>query len=194
MQRLCGARTRANGRCRGKAMANGRCRRHGGPNPGGSLPGSRDVGPANRARIARQAVRRALGLKAPWGGRRKRVAPDERARVLQMVDALVEVLPLGPEDKPIEQWTSRELLSDATRKGLIACREIVTWQPDAEDIKTARLIADTGLGLGRLFMRVAEADFRAQANDELGQLLERLATMQAPPAIKRNAARKKKNT
>src|SRR5712691_12435126 len=83
--RRCGARAKHGGLCRQFAFPNGRCKLHGGWSTGPRRRGGRDLSKQNRLRLERQAWRRSVGLKAPWG-RRPKVE-----RVARTMDQAIEV-------------------------------------------------------------------------------------------------------
>ena len=97
---------------------------------------------------------------------------------------LIEGLPAGPIEKPIEEWTLPELLSDTARQSLMQLRAII-MQPlklkrhvddvlTAEDLKLQRVVGDYGLGADRLLARVQEAAMRKADNEDWRGLLKRL--------------------
>lgn len=142
---------------------------------------------------ARQSARKALGL--PWYGGRpsgawKRLRTDEKARVMAVVDALIELLPSGPVDRPVEEWSHAELLSDGTRKALIGHRQVVDWpliDPNSADCrlnaadatKRNNSILGAGATLIRTFKEVQIVEFQAKTQDKgWDELLARLAQNQ----------------
>ena len=96
-------------------------------------------------------------------------------RALAVIDEKLADLPA--ESKPAEAMTPPELLADTARLGLLRLREIVSQPIDSSDPKQQRLIAETALGVGKLFMRVAEHEFRRQQpSPGLLRVLEALAS------------------
>lgn len=132
--------------------------------------------------------RHALGLKSAGGRPSKRWLKrwaGERERVLAMADDLIEVLEdqRPPADKPLEQWTIAELLTDGARLGLIADRTVAGWELveecDATRIKHNRLITDAGSRLYKTLARVQEASMRKADSEDWRGLLERLEKVKA---------------
>jgi hypothetical protein len=148
-------------------------------------PGLEAAWPARRAYIER---RHALGLKALGGrpsGQWWRKSEIEREGTLRMVEDTIAGLPAGPVDKPIEEWTPAELLSDTARLGLVRVREIVS-KPISDDMdpQERRLIAEVGLGAARLLARVQEAAMRNADSEDWRGLLERLEKVKAAGRVR----------
>lgn len=141
---------------------------------------------ANVALRGRQGERKALGL--PWYGGRpsgvwKRLKAGDKGALLAMADELIKLLPPGPVDKPIEEWTHSELLSDGARLGLMRDREMASWEPvdstDPNELKRNRLIHECGSSLyNRLAVTQASALQIASADKGWDELLARLAQNQ----------------
>src|SRR5690348_11298776 len=124
----CGARTRSGTRCRRRPMRNGRCYLHGGPSCGARVHRARDMRPAWAARARRVAERRALGLKSPGGRPRGRwawKAKSETEALMRKAEDVIESLPAAP-DRPIEEWTLSEILTDNVRKYLTQSNAILS--------------------------------------------------------------------
>lgn len=100
-----------------------------------------------------------------------------------MTDDLIELLPVGPADKPVEEWTPAELLIDGARVGLMRNREIASWAVDASDgadQKRNRLIAECGQALFKTLKDVQQAQM--QASDKgWDELLARIEAAKAKP-------------
>lgn len=90
-----------------------------------------------------------------------------------MVDALIEVLPPGPLEKPVEEWSAYELLSDGTRQALMRHREMA-MRPFGDGPKADRLIIDAGNNLIKATMRVSEGILRREQGDKWQELLEKI--------------------
>jgi hypothetical protein len=134
----------------------------------------------------------AEGRKAPGGrpsGRWWKRPTDERERTIRKMSDLIDGLPAGPIEKPIEQWTLPELLSDTARESLVQLRAII-MQPlklkrhvddalSADDLKLQRLVGEMGLGADRLLARVQEASMRRADSEDWRGLLERLEKVKA---------------
>jgi coproporphyrinogen III oxidase-like Fe-S oxidoreductase len=91
-----------------------------------------------------------------------------------MIEADLAVLPEVAPDKPLEQWSTAELLNDTTRLALLQLRAIITQEFDPDDLKKQRLIGDFSLGVGRLSARVQEASMRKEAFDRWPELLAKV--------------------
>ncbi len=122
----------------------------------------------------------ALGLRAP-GGR-----PRKLRRALSLVDQAKERLrmasqeirahlPTEVEAMPSSELTAPQRLRKAALLGLDRLTEILEV-PVSEhmDMKRQRLAGDMALGVCKLFMRAAEAEFRARKDDTVGRLLQEL--------------------
>ena len=102
---------------------------------------------------------------------------------------LIEGLPTGPIEKPIEEWSLPELLTENARMGLLQNLRIIS-QPlklkqrvedtlTAEDLKLQRLVGDMGLGADKLLARVQDAAMRRADSEDWRGLLERLEKVKA---------------
>lgn len=91
-----------------------------------------------------------------------------------MIEADLAVLPESPPDKPLELWSTAELLNDTTRSALLKLRAIISQEFDADDLKKQRLIGDFSLGVGRLSARVQEASMRQASLDRWPELLAKV--------------------
>jgi hypothetical protein len=161
-------------------MRNGRCRFHGGLSTGPKVFRARDMTLAYAARQSRQDERKALGL--PWYGGRPsgrwwKAAKDDRELLERGLADIIEKLP-KPPDKPREEWSLPELLTDTTRHGLMRVHDIVS-APLSDDIKEKRLQGEMGLGSARLLGQLQTGAMQAQAHDRgWDELLARLAQNQ----------------
>src|SRR4051812_15883539 len=119
VRRVFGARPPPGGGRRGGGGAGkGRGRWHGGKRTGARRP----LGFPPEARLAYKLAIAARGK--GFGGRLPKIKPRLSREVLDMVDALIEILPAGPLEKPVEEWSAYELLSDGTRQALMRHREM----------------------------------------------------------------------
>ena len=91
LKRLCGAKTRAGGKCRCKALPNGKCALHGGKSTGPTSPEGRRQSARNlakaRAALAgpdHGATRRQRAIKSAATKRRRERARRERALDLKL--------------------------------------------------------------------------------------------------------------
>src|ERR1051326_8270364 len=187
---LCGARNRSGGRCRHYVSpGHRRCWLHGARSTGPrTVEGlQRTVNAMWQGRRRWIAQLHAQGRKAPGGrpsGRWWKTPADEHERTIRKMSDFIGGLPAGPIEKPIEQWTLPELLSDTARQSLMQLRAII-MQPlklkrhvddvlTAEDLKLQRVVGDYGLGADRLLARVQEAAMRKADNEDWRGLLKRL--------------------
>lgn len=191
-RRFCGARLKSGlGRCR-QAPLRGkmRCRVHGGKLTGGM----RHKDPAAyiqfwRSRYKRWLLlRQRLGLPHPGGrprklSRVKKMVDAADKQLGQALDAIDAVLPAEVEG---EEETAPVLLARTARDGIQQLRRIINMPVNAclgdnglpatpHDQKTLRLIGDMALGVQKIFVRAAEAEFRVRQSDSLQRLFEEIA-------------------
>lgn len=75
----------------------------------------------------------------------------------------------------VDEMNPAELLATSAVLGLRRLHDILNRDlPDDMESKAARFVGDMALGVNKLFMRAAEAEFRAKRGDNLGKLLEML--------------------
>lgn len=188
---LCGAAPRhglrsvPRGRCRRPARANGRCYLHGGcsTGPGAAMDWRPGIEAALLAKRKWLADLHALGLKHPGGRparRWRKLDGASRKEVLQRMADVIENLPVGPVDKPVERWSHTELLSDAARLGLIRWREIMQWEcslrPETDhDVKIANLVERAANNAARVLSTVQAAAMQTSADKDLYELIARIA-------------------
>src|SRR5262249_34953811 len=136
---------------------------------------------------------RALGLKSPGGRPRGRwawKAKNETEVLMRKAEEVIESLPPGPVDKPIEQWTLSEILNDNVRKdrtqtNAILPQRIKLGLSDADpelalaDIRQQRVIAEIGQGQAKLLANLQQ-NALSEAREDRGwdELLARLAESQ----------------
>jgi hypothetical protein len=89
-----------------------------------------------------------------------------------MAQKVIEALPAGPGDRPIEQWTIGELLADGARLGLMRIREFASRSLD--EVKMAdrpiweqRLIFDASSTVAKLLARVQMDAMREKSDDKV---------------------------
>ena len=161
-------------------MANGRCRIHGGLSTGPrTMEGlRRSIAAARYGRRRQVEQYRALGIKLPGGRRPGRwwtVAKDDQEKALRIIADELETLPAAPLDRPLEEWTPAELLSNNARLALLRQGEILSEpiSPDM-DLKKQRLILDaTGMAI-RATVRVQEASLRERRETGFKDILAEL--------------------
>jgi len=179
----CGARVRHRiGYCRAHGSgSNGRCRHHGGASRPwfGPRPQWRM---ANVGRLQRQAMRRYSGMPAPWG-RRKAYRPSDIERGRIVAEKLRELVPAVTEES--RALASTGGLGDKIALGasvavdrfLEVLTRPIAWDGDSNrfhDVKSARLIVDTGSVLLKLYADLAKAELTSRGDRELIAFLERL--------------------
>ena len=103
---------------------------------------------------------------------------DEQEKALQVIDDELAALPPAPLDRPMEEWTSAELLTNSIRLALLRQNEVLSQiLSDVSDPKERRLILDTAGTVVRAGVRVQEAALRERREtDFTGMMKELLAT------------------
>lgn len=72
--------------------------------------------------------------------------------------------------------SASELLHENSRLGLLRLREILSQPLAADaDLKEKRAIGNLALGVNKLIVRVAEAEFQKERGDRLGEILAKIA-------------------
>lgn len=94
---------------------------------------------------------------------------EETARQLVLT---IEQLPLV--NKPVEEMTLSDLMIETNRHGLVACLDMCKRYDPESDIKERRLIADITGQTMRANLKIAEEQFKAARQDQLGELLAAL--------------------
>ena len=103
------------------------------------------------------------------------MAKDDQRKALRVIDDQLETLPAVPLDRPLDQWTPAELLSNNAKLALLRQREILSEpiSPDM-DLKKARLILDTAGTAIRATVRVQEASLRERRETGFKDILAEL--------------------
>src|SRR5262249_24873817 len=126
------------------------------------------------------ARRHAMGLKATGGrprgtGKVRTMAERATEQIRQEIAERAAGTPADIPARPIESLAPAEALGRAALAGLHQLIRLIE-QPIAEsDVKQQRLIGDLALGVNRLFVRAAGAEFRDRRNDALQELLRDVA-------------------
>jgi hypothetical protein len=146
-----------------------------------------------------RAQRAALGL--PLSAGRSYPGPrNKRKRLIWLIDKAVEAIPKGPVDKPVEQWSHGEVLSDGARHGLLRLRQFAMRDPDNLQGWEQRLILQAAESVSKLYAAVEVAKLRhsedtedwAAYQRELDRERRMLGTLPETADTKRMRARRRK--
>ena len=109
---------------------------------------------------------------------------------MRKAEDVIESLPAAPTDRPIEQWTLSEVLTDNVRKYLMQSNAILSQhiklrlsETDPEltpaDIRQHRVIAEIGQGQAKLLANLQQNALQTASQDKgWDELLARLAENQ----------------
>ena len=87
-------------------------------------------------------------------------------------------MPAGPVEKPVEQWSLGEILTDRARLGMLRLREFVSRSADEDlsdpPVAEQRLILEASATVAKLFAHVQMEALRVRAD---GRAIEELTRM-----------------